>query len=816
MVLREARRFLRSSPTLSVSAVAVLGLGMGASALMIALLLSFSSLTYEGMRALGYATIAEGSKGGATMPTSWRRFQRLRSSFTGDVGLAAYSTELRSTMGAGATTKPLFVAAVSRGFFSVFTPPLMAGRDFSFAEEKQVGAHVAVLALPLAIRLFEAPEAALNQFVNIGGQPYRVIGVAPKAFSGLFGERVDAWVPAHCVVPLRMGLPAWLVKARPDAWQQLATFYVIAASRRVAGSELAQRVSRSPALRPTAGAALIACQGLTTDPARDAKARRWLRLGLLLTLAFTAAGALNYALLLLARTPRYQDEVRLKRALGAGATRLVAELAAGPAAIVGAGLALSLALLSGGLVFVSRTSPFYAQLVGGSWRWGLAAFGIQIPIACAVTLLAALIPAAGLVRDDGAPRLGYTSTATKRAGSLLQAAVIAQIALCIATWILAGMVVPAVASLAREPLGYDPTRLNVVSIGPASGTVSFSGDGNDSFPPLSAVRGLIESVDAIPGVRSASFASSAPFGSPPDTLKVRPADDPSMKPLAVTVVHISPGYFRSLGTRILRGSEFSWRGSAEGGTQVIVNRALAKELWTDEDPIGHAINILHPAFAGMPAFTSEGVVTGVVENEHFSGPAGPSRPSVFQPLKGSFLVTSYLLVSGSEPVLELRDTARSLVATRMPGLAAGGFYSVGSRVRAARWKLEQRAYLALGGAISMALVACIGLYGALAFLVNTARREMAVRVCLGATPWDLRKIVLWRAARCVLLAALVSAPLWVGLARLSSHGYLGPASWSLGRAALLTLGCAAISLVVSLSPAAAAARVPPAEALREP
>ncbi|MGH3627537.1 MAG: FtsX-like permease family protein, partial [Sciscionella sp.] len=567
-------------------------------------------------------------------------------------------------------------------------------------------------------------------------------------------------------------------------------------------------------LRATDKAPLHVSQGLTADPIRDMKVRKWLRFGLLLASIFTLVSSLNYCMLLVARAARSEEEVRLKKALGASSKQLVAELMIGPAVMVVAAIAVACLLCAGGMMAIAHVSPFYEQLVRGFWHVALVAIGIQLLLAGSLTLIVAFVPAiGGLRRADIAPRMGYTTTTSRRTGFLLQIPVALQIVFCVGSWILAGMIVASFLALMRVPLGYDPSNLSVVKFVMASSSMNMTS--SDATREAAALESFANQLAAIPGVQSASYSDGIPFVGPGQTLEIQRLDRASTAPRALSETEASSNYVKTMGIRILQGEGFSPHGI--GVEEIMVNQTLAKELWPDENPTNQSVRLIQPAYAGMPTFSNVARVVGVVEDLRLSGYAETPGPSIITSIHGASFIdmTPAFVVKGTVSAKTLQEVASRQGASYLPEYRIDSVDKVTEQAKASLSADRQRTWCALAGAAIMACVAYIGLFGTLAYYVNTRRRELAVRVCLGASRSAIRKIVLMRAAGCAVAGLLLSLPLWPVLAHLSANDYLGRVSWSTGRAALIAMACALVSVCVSLLPASSAASVSPSEVLKE-
>jgi hypothetical protein len=341
----------------------------------------------------------------------------------------------------------------------------------------------------------------------------------------------------------------------------------------------------------------------------------------------------------------------------------------------------------------------------------------------------------------------------------------------------------------------------------------FAGTGGAS-PQFLALQRALEQLRALPGVRAASYVDEAPFGGQKNVDEVQRADA-SSAPILADHVLVTSGYFATMGSRILRGRDVAEWSTARSPHEIVLSSALAGLLFHGADPVGKAVNVIIPARFGLRVYNYSATVVGIVEDGRAAGYASSPEPTFYEEGHAYSDAMPHLVVNGAESIPSLEAWTKNALAQWMPAMGVMQIYSLSDKVDASLAPERNRALGALAGAGAMAAVAFVGLYGSLAFYLRAKRREMAIRMCLGASPWMIRQMVLTRALSVALAAAVLSLPSWIVLGRLSSNDYVGQVSWSPGRAALITVLCVAGSVLLAAIPAAAAASISPAGVLKE-
>jgi hypothetical protein len=819
MIRREYIRFVRRNPVGTVLLVLLLAIGFTGSAATYTIIRLLLAPRSGGLRQQAYVSIAEKASGGVH-PVSWQTYERLReTAASSGLRLAAYAEPITVHLSSGQNEEEISVAAASNGFFGAFTQGLNGEQDFSFSWQGRYGGTEIVLSQSLAERLFANAEEAVGRNLSLNNQTFHIIGIAPRGFSGLWSP-ADAWVTPDKMSSLAFGVVSSDASKNSSGsentlWEKSPVFYVLAGSTVFSQSILHQQLEKIIRLPENTQSNLGASDGLTKDPVWDSKVRAWARLALLLSAALIFATALNYCGLLLAQAPRHVEELRLKKVLGAGVLRILLENMCGPVITVLVGFLVAAGATTAVLSALGKRQLHSLMAGGISWKMAAETLGTGLAIACVLAVLVALLPALRLLHDSGAPQLGYTSTSGKKMNFILYGIVSSQIASCIVICLVAGMILGAVRSLSREALGFQADRLSVFAVSSAAkgGTFSFTTSDANDFPLAVFTRGVVTSpANGVSAAGSLAAASCAPFAQPLKTISIQRLDR-GLPPLTVHFCAVSREFFRTTGNPIIEGSAFSDDSFTGEVHELIVNRKLASELWPQENALHRSVLIEEPSWGIR--FTSD--VIGVAQDMRFSGLANTPDATVFLPLKGNVFSLSFPLYFLTRDTASLHPVEESIERqARGSRLALGvsNSYQVKEPLTKSLMEQQARVWLSAGGAMLVALIAYLGLYGVLIHSVNSRRKEIAIRSCFGASNGSVRLLILRKALQCSVTAIALSSVAWQPVKLLLSGAWTGKMELSWPLMIAIPLLCLGAAVAISFKPAWDATRVPPSELLK--
>lgn len=687
--------------------------------------------------------------------------------------------------------------AVSANYFEQLGVPARLGRLFEpAARARDLGGIV--LSERGRERLFDGATDVIGRRLLIAGQPFEVIGVAGRDFVG-----TQPWAALY-----------WMLESD---YRRLQPDY--------AGRGLAIVLSGflQPGVAPEAAADALGPLALRAAATREpeyqlAAARVTLRRGYLhpseredalvagipvaiALLALLAVAAANLANLVLARFVARRHELALRGALGAPRARMIAPL------IVECGvLALMAALLAFGLVAL-LLGPAHGALFGL-----LAEFGIDL-IEVAVdgwVLLGGLVLAfvaaalfggvpAWLVTAPFSTRGRQPDAADlKRAGPgrLGAALMVGQLATSVVLVVIAGLIAANARRVEHTPLGFEPGRLAVLD-----------GNAGDGRAPAEDRLRLARRLQAVPEVVAVAATAQTPLmGDPP---RVAAVVDGRSRP--VLLRWVDAGYFAALQLEIQRGRGFSVADESLRSVAVI-SRRTADWLWPGQDPLGRTIDFPRDELeADLPARVE---VVGVVE-DIASGwlLGGLDRSAVYLPVPLAGPTSSSLL-------LALRDaraeTLQAVYRACMQVAAEQGCqpFLLSSALRLQQVPLVIAARLAAALGWTALAISCIGLYGLVGFLVEQRRREIGIRIALGASAGQVTRLSLRRAGRQIALGLAIGLPLAFALSRGVAAITERIDTWDARAFLLEPLVLVAIALFAAWLPARRSAGVDPCEALR--
>jgi putative ABC transport system permease protein len=820
--VRQVARSLSRSPGFTVAAVLMLGLGIGVNAAVFSLISAnlIRPLPFPEADRLVVVHQIRASPGAEPQPLRWSypQFEALRSELSTVPEIAAYYADDVNL--AGGVAGPVRVRAemVSASYLSLLGVRPALGRDFAAAEDRVPGTHpVVILGHELWSGHFGADSRVVGEAVVLNDITLMVIGVAPTGFRGLTGE-ADLWFP-QAMAPA-VSFPDQLTSPQffHSVVGRLAPGVSVAEGRAEVATAGAAASARAGPERPDGsdwGASLLPLD----EARRDVGAVR-AQLVLGGAAAFVLLIALvNLSGLLLARSTGRTRESAVRAALGAGRFRLVRHGAVegGLLGLLGGALGALLALWSvGALVALSPDQmgggrPRFATIASfaePTVDWRVIAFAAVLSLTAG--LLAALIPALRGARMDLGPALrtgargSSAGVGTLRRPTILSAAAVAQVALALVLLVGAGLMLQGFQRLRTVDPGFDPSGVVTFRISPPYGEYQ-----GEAAAPL--LQQVLERVEAVPGVESATVSLCTPFSrcsSTPLYLDGRPSPDPA--PL-VGRLYVGPDHFRTLRIPLVRGRALTADDRAGRPRVAVINETAARRFWPNADPIGQRVR-----FGGGGGFASPDSLTeivGVVGDVLHGSPGEAVGPDFYTSyLQFTWPYTTVLVRAPGDAmalVPALRRAVREVDANlpiydvqTMRERAAGSL----ARERSATTALTLFAGLGL-------LLAALGIYGIMAYTVAQRRREIGIRLALGAAPSEILRFILAQGAILTTAGLAMGAAVSVAVTRAlpALIGDIGPIEPRVLLPVVVFL--LLVALLACFLPARAATRVDPLETL---
>lgn len=709
-------------------------------------------------------------------------------------------------------------AHVSSAMFSVLRVNPQLGRGFAPEEDVPRGPAVAVISHAFWAARFGADPRVLGQTVTVdtyGKRTYTIVGVMPAGLA--FPEATELWLPAgYNGLARERRTPHWL-----NVIARLADGVTPAQARGALNVVQAQIARENPDARAGTEVAVVPLlRQLVGGRTRTALFVLW---GVVAGVLLIACA--NVANLMLARVAARQKEIALRLALGAGRARIVRQLLTESVLLAAVGGLGGILLAIGGVKAIVAFSP------AGIARLPAAAVdGTALAFTAGAAMLAGigfgLGPAWQCSRPDLNETLkatGNTASAGRGVGRMRDVLVVAEMALATVLLVVAGLMLQSFAKLVATDRGFRAEQVITAEL-------DFSVSGFTTWVeetgtrPQAGVQRLLERLRALPGVPAAGAAYGFPTlrrdNQPPNatfTIFGRPAGPSDAMPVAYEKA-ISPGYLAALGVTLRRGRDIGETDTLKAPSVVLINETFARRYFGAEDPIGQHLTAGRDAgpldavdARGLPRWSRiVGVVSDTKSLTHQPEPA----PEIYRSFWQWPMQAPLLFVRTAGDPARLAEAIRQETRAAIPNLPPPKIRLMTERVSESLAQPRfQAALLNLFGGIGL-LLAAGGTYGVLACVVTQRRREIGIRVALGAQHREVLALVIGQGLRLAGLGVLGGLGLAVIATRaLRSQLYeVQPADpLTFGLTALLLL---LVALAASWFPARQAAKVDPIVALR--
>jgi predicted permease len=807
--LRFGLRMLRRTPGVSLLALLCLTVGIGANAGVWSwiegiLLRPFPAVAHQ-ERMMAMAGTYRGAAGqpGESTGLSWPDFLELRRNCTLFEAFIA-DRIMGTTLGIGGRAERATGSVVSANYFDALGVHPILGRGFEADEEVGRNAHpVTVISYQLWKDRFHADPAIVGKTQLLNGVRHTIVGVAPKGFYGTFvGWPIQFWVPASMEetfdppgYKLEDRKARWIegfVLLKPGVTPQQAQTEISAVAKRIEQTYPAQDRGRGVKLFPLWQTPFNAAGVLLPT----------LGIALAVVVFVLLIACANVSNLLLARGLARRHEMTVRLALGAKRVRLLRQL-------LTEALLLSAFAMAGGLLFAYWCRNLLVVLLPargsvtmnlpGQVDWRVLALSAALCLAS--TALFGIFPAiqasrvdlAGAIKAESASVVGGRRRQWARSGLVLT-----QVALSFMLLVGTGLLLESLRSIQKMSTGFDNRVLTTY--------VDMVAAGYDEQRACNFEDQLVDRLMSVPGMQSAAFERIMPFGyqgysSAP--IAVEGYETPPGEQPTLDYNEVGPGYFATMGIPMRSGRDFTRSDNETAPPVVIINQTMAAQYWPGRDPVGSRLQVKGRWLR----------VVGVAQNSKYRSLTEPPTPFFFVPIRQS-TSGQVLIIRTSLPAPAMALTLAREVHALDENLAPLGVVTMGTQV----WRkaAPQRIALMMLGVFGglAVLLAAIGLYGVMSYTVSQSRRELGLRMAVGAAPRHLLRLVMARGLALTALGVALGAPLALPSSRLM--GYLlyrvsprDPVAFASALAVMMIAAAAACFV-----PAWRAARIDPVRALR--
>lgn len=810
---RYALRVLLHSPRFTATAVLVLALGIGANSAMFALVYSvlLRPLPYHDPARLAVIFSSSEKHGGqfSMPPADFVDFRDSQQSFT---DLAAAEVWSPSLTGSG-DPEELHGLRASASLFRMLGVDAALGRAFVASDDEPASPRVVVLGAGLWKRRFAGDRSLIGRTITLNHQPYVVAGILPEgsSFPPFWASKAEiytplAWTPAQ-THDRRMSTLRVFGRLKPG----VAMTQALADVRRIAA-----RLARDyPLSNAEQTAVIVPLHEMAVGRVQTAL---FLLLGAVgCTLLIACA---NLANLFLTRAAARHKEIVIRQAMGAGRWALARQF-------LTESLTVSIAGGAFGILLAAWAVPAFVAAIpdGVTFRLPrqneISLGGVAIAFNFAICLFTAILfglpPAVQLGRGELNPSLkesGRGASSGRSSGRIRGVLVVSEIALALMLLAGAGLTIESFRKLRDLDAGFRPH--NVLAIN----TAVAGSDHADPERRAAFYQEAVEGLRSIPGVTSASAVNHVPLAGDEFTFSMqvegRPAPKPADEPKVVYRVAL-PGYFATMGMQMLAGRDFDSRDVESTPRVIVINETMARRLWPGGDALGGRVRL-----SASGGYTPWMTVGGVIKDAKQHDWAAPPENEMYVPYlqaqdylhsAGSYLSMT-LVVRAATPSAALAPQIRDQIRALDRNVPITSILNMEQVQADAVWQPRLSMSLLSAFAALALLLASIGIYAVMSYVVAGRTQEIGIRMALGAGQRDVLGMVLRQSLAPVAIGVVVGLGGAFALTRLMASllFQVDPSDPAIFAAVTALLG--AVALLAAFLPARKAARVDPTVALR--